>query len=402
MGVAMSKDHKVELADIIRENINKIKVTFYILKVLTNIMNCRTSRLGGYIKFCTDEDCHNAEIYYNSCKDRNCPKCQGIKRSQWVSDRLEEVLPVKYFHVVFTIPFCLRKVFQFNNKLCYQLLFKAVSTTLIEVGIKNRKLKGVRLGFMALLHTWTQKLDLHPHIHCIVPGGGLSKDKKKWKSCHSKYLLPNKILSIVFRAKLLSYLEKAYDKGQIYYPDTESDLKYINNFKATLKQASRVKWNIYTKKTFAGPAQVINYLGSYTHRVAISNSRIISLKNGVVKFKWKDRSDGNKTKEMELDAVTFLKRFILHIIPKRFCKIRYYGYMANNCRKKNIPLCRKLIKEAGLDTEEIDYELQKCIAARIQRLKASHICPVCKKGTMELILNFDPFCSCIELPFRGG
>lgn len=398
----MEQNNSVELADIVRGTICRLTgINSYERKILQNIMDCRTAALGGHLYCCTNDGCDYVEISYNSCRDRNCPKCQGQKRLKWISARLEEVLPVEYFHVVFTIPSILHDIFLYNKEYCFRLLFKAVSKTLLEVALQNRKL-GIKPGFISVLHTWTQQLNFHPHIHCIVPGGGITPDKEKWKSCKRGYLLPRKILSCVFRGKLLSYLEKAHAKGELHFSGETDYLNTEENFKLLLKKSTSSDWMVYAKKTFAGPAQVINYLGGYTHRIAISNRRILSFKDGEVTFEWKDRRDNNTTKIMTLDAVLFLKRFILHILPKRFTKIRYYGFMANACKTKSIALCRKLIKISGIETEKIDKDLKKTILSKLNRIKEANRCPLCGKGDLFIAEEVCKL-NCVTVsPIRGG
>lgn len=370
----------VEVADIIRDNINLMFFSSHIRKVLTHLKDCRTPKLGIHsIKRCDNKDCSHKEYTYNSCRDRNCPKCQGSKKNKWILQRLKEVLPVNYYHVVFTIPSSLRKLFLYNDKLAYNLLFKAVSETLNEVAAKNKKLKA-KIGFIAILHTWTQRLFLHPHLHCIIPGGGISLETGKWKSCDQNYLLPQKVLSIVFKGKLLQYIEKAYKKGLISYPITKEEHKYLNSVKSTLVQASRSNWVVYTKKAFGGPSGVLNYLGNYTHRIAISNYRIKSYKNKTVTFSWKDRKDNNKTKYERISAQSFIRRFSLHILPERFMKIRYYGFMATSNKKENISLCKKLIIESGAKLEYLNDKYIKRIEHKLEQDNEPKRCPICKKG----------------------
>lgn len=370
----------IDIANIIRDNISQMFFTPHIRKVLTHIRDCRTPKMGIHsIKKCDNKECNHKEYTYNSCRDRNCPKCQGMKKFKWILERLKEVLPVNYYHVVFTVPSSLRKVFLYNKKIAYNLLFKAVSETLNEVAAKNKKLKS-KIGFIAILHTWTQRLFLHPHLHCIIPGGGISLETGKWKSCSENYLLPQKVLSIVFRGKLLDYIEKAYNKGLISYPITKEQHNYLNCFKTTLVQASRSQWVVYTKKAFGGPSGVINYLGNYTHRIAISNKRIKSYKDNEVTFSWKDRRDNNKTKYERISAKAFINRFALHILPERLVKIRYYGFMATSQKKVNIDLCKKLIKESGVELKHISKKFIEAIESKIEDNEKPKRCPCCKSG----------------------
>lgn len=380
----------VELAAIVRDMLPVMIMPAHSRKVLTHIRNCRTAVLGRHKDTkCNNPECNHIEISYNSCRDRNCPKCLGAKKLKWISECMKAILPINYFHVVFTIPSILRKVFKYNKKICYSFLFKAVSSTLNEVSAKNKKLKA-KLGFILILHTWTQLLHFHPHIHCIVSGGGISLDKTKWKSCNQNYLLPKKVLEIVFRAKLLKLIKEADEKGLLKYPETDNppDKLYLNNLQATLKRAVRCTWVIYLKKAFGGPTGVINYLGNYTHRIALSETRIKQYTNGMVTFSWKDRKDGNKVKYETIKAYDFIQRFIFHILPSRFVKIRYYGFMAGKSRKTNIKLCKKLIIESGIKLERINQAAINSLKNKLKELEEPKVCPCCKKG---LLLDMDSY-----------
>lgn len=379
----------IEVADILRDNINNMILPHHDRKVLTHLKDCRTPKLGVHsIKKCDNPKCNNKVISYNSCRDRNCPKCQGSRKLKWVLERLNEVLPVNYYHVVFTVPSSLRKIFLYNKKLSLNILFKAVSETLNEVAANNKKLKA-KIGFIAVLHTWTQRLFLHPHIHCIIPGGGISLDNGKWIQCNENYLLPQKVLSTVFRGKLLDYLERSYKKGLINYPTTEEKHKYLNSVKSTLVQASKSDWVVYTKKAFGGPSGVINYLGNYTHRIAISNKRIMSYENNTVTFSWKDRKDSNKTKYERIDAKAFIRRFSLHILPQRFMKIRYYGFMATSKKKEYILMCRRLIKESKIKEIVINNTYIDKIKEKLDANDKINICPCCKIGSLIDISDYE-------------
>lgn len=382
-----------EIADIVRDCLPHMRVPDHLRKVLTNIKNCRTAKLGVHKHIhCNNPDCEYEVELYNSCRDRNCPKCQGSKKLKWILKQLDDVLPINYFHVVFTIPSVLRKLFKYNKKLCFNLLFKAVSYTLNSVSATNKKLKA-KIGFIAILHTWTQLLHFHPHIHCIISGGGISLDGTKWKSCNENYFLPQKVLSLVFRAKLLNLIEEANKKGLLTYPKTlvKPNEEYLNNIEATLKKASRCNWVIYTKKAFGGPTGVINYLGNYTHRIALSDSRIKSYKNGKVRFSWKDRKHGNVIKFETLKVMDFMERYIFHILPKRFVKIRYYGFLSSAKRKENLKLCKELINKSGIKKKQINKKVKEGIQEKIRLLTEPYLCPCCKKGLLvdisEIIRN---------------
>ena len=306
-------------------------------KVVQAIKNCRTSVLGGHRLRC--KGCEFTQDSYNSCRNRHCPKCQFTSRMKWVEKRTDELLPCQYFHVVFTLPRELSSLIQCNKKLCYDLLFKAASQTLKEVAANPKNL-GADIGFIGVLHTWSQTLMDHPHIHFIVPGGGLSKDGRKWIECKKNYFLPVKILSTVFRGKMLSLIEKSFNKFE--FPGIIEALKSESEFKALLRKAASKDWVVYSKETFAGPEQVINYLGQYTHRIAISNYRLIKLEGEMVHFKYRDPDDPKKKKVMVLHVKEFMRRFLLHVLPQGYMRIRHFGILGNRFKKAKIALIRYL------------------------------------------------------------
>jgi hypothetical protein len=277
-------------------------------KIIRDIKDCRTARLGGHVNRCEKEECSHEEISYNSCRNRHCPKCQFLTRAKWVQERIDELLPVEYFHVVFTLPHALNPLILQNKKRLYDLLFKAASQTLKEVSQRNLK---AEVGFIAVLHTWGQNLMDHPHLHVIVPGGGLKEKsgERKWIHCKKGYLLPIKILSQVFRGKFLSQLEK--DHGKLKFKGKLEHLSNPSEFKNLLIKSAEKSWVIYAKKPFAGPKQVISYLGNYTHRVAISNHRLLKIENEEVSFRYRDYKDENKKKVMTLHTKEFMRRFLL-------------------------------------------------------------------------------------------
>lgn len=323
--------------------------------VLSHIADCHTERMGANTLSC---ECGNREIHYNSCRDRHCPLCQGASRSKWVSERLKELLPVSYFHLVFTIPHELHPLAKCNHKIFYKILFRSVHDTLLEICMNPDNLGG-RIGGLSVLHTWTQKLDYHPHIHCIIPGGGISSDGKRWIESNSKYLVSVKKLSAVFRGKILSSLRKSCDRGELFGDRTV--------YEKQLRKAARKSFVVYAKKPFGSPAQVIKYLGRYTHRVGISEQRIISVKDGKVCFAWLDRAGGHKKRRMVLPLDEFLDRFLLHLLPKGMRKIRYFGYMSNRNRQQSIEHVRQLIpgntepfEERDENPESENYVCERC------------------------------------------
>lgn len=310
-------------------------------KVIRNIKNCRTERLGKHLRKC--EKCDWTETSYNSCRNRHCPKCQFLKKAKWVDERVQELLPCPYFHVVFTLPAALNPLILRNKRLAYDLLFKASSETLTEVG-KRRKNLGATPGFIGVLHTWGQTLIDHPHIHYIVPGGGLNDGK--WIPTKRKYLFPVKILSQVFRGKFLQALEDHYRRNELKFTKQIEGLKDPVRFKSLLIESAKKSWIVYAKEPFAGPKQVISYLGQYTHRIAISNHRLIKMSDGKIHFRYRDRQDKNKKKVMVLDVKEFMRRFLIHVLPKGFVRIRHFGFLASRCKAKNLETLRDILETA--------------------------------------------------------
>ncbi len=298
------------------------------------------------------DTCGHLVISYNSCRDRHCPKCQASSRAKWLEARQREVLPVPYFHVVFTLPQQIGGLALQNARVIYTLLFQAVSETLLTIAGDPQRL-GAAIGFLAVLHTWGQNLHLHPHLHCVVPGGGIAPDGASWIGCRKpSFLLPNEVLGCRFRNVFLIYLRRAFEEGELRFHGEMAGLAKPAAFAALCHKAKRKKWVVYAKPPFGGPDQVLKYLARYTHRVAISNRRLLSMEDGRVSFEWKDYADGNKTKIMTLDAVEFIRRFLLHILPAGFVRIRQFGFLANRARRKKLALCRALL--APLSTPQND------------------------------------------------
>ena len=294
-------------------------------RVLRNIAACRTAALGGHVDQC--DGCGHARISYNSCRDRHCPKCQGPQRAAWLAQRLERLLPVPYFHVVFTIPHELNPIALRNKQRVYKILFDAASATLLQIA-KDPKHLGAQLGITAVLHTWGQNLLLHPHLHCVVTGGGLSPDGARWVPTRKRYLLPVKILGRLFRGKFLAALHQAWHDGKLELTGSGAELADPVAWSTFKDRLYRKDWVVYAKPPFGGPEQVFRYLGRYTHRVAIANHRIVYLDDGKVTFTVKDYADNATPKQMTLGAVEFLRRFLLHVLPRRFVRIRHYGLCA--------------------------------------------------------------------------
>jgi hypothetical protein len=311
-------------------------------RVMAAIEACRTARLGGHVERCTE--CGLVRIAYNSCRNRHCPKCQGGARAAWLAERQTELLAVPYFHV-FTLPAAAAAIAFHNKEKVYAILFKAAAETLSTIAADRRHL-GAEIGFVAVLHTWGQSLQHHPHVHCLVPGGGLSLDGTRWVSCRPGFFLPVRVLSRLFRRLFLEKLAAAFDTGKLVFFGRLAGLSDASLFSRSLAELQRVDWVGYAKRPFAGPTAVLAYLGRYTHRVAISNRRIVALASGRVSFRWRDYRHHNKNKIMTLAADEFIRRFLLHALPDGFHRIRHYGFLANRRRVEKLLLCRSLITGA--------------------------------------------------------
>jgi hypothetical protein len=337
----------LEVADLIRSagaafiDRNRQWIRWKHVKVLLAIARCRTAALGGHVDQCTHCG-HRATISYNSCRNRHCPKCQTAARDRWIAARQKELLPTRYVHVVFTLPAQLASLALCNQKLIYGLLLRASAETLLEVARDPRHL-GAEIGFFSVLHTWSQKLTLHPHVHCVIPAGGLSLDHSHWVRSQNRFFLPLKVLSRVFRGKFVAGLRQAFQNGRLHFPGTLAPLAQPKTFAAWLRLLFRKDWVVYAKRPFGGPEYVLQYLGRYTHRVAISNHRLISFTEGKVTFRWRDSADHNEQKLMTLSLDEFLLRFLLHLLPKGFVRIRHFGFLANRRRATLLPLCFPLL-----------------------------------------------------------
>ena len=341
------------------------------LKVLRAIVACRTAALGGHVEQC--DSCGHKAIAYNSCLNRHCPKCQGAARQKWLAKRSAELLPVPYYHVVFTIPHVLAPVALQNKTVVYNLLFRTAAETLLQIAADPHHL-GAKIGFLAVLHTWGQTLLNHPHLHCVVPGGGLSPDHRRWIARGRKFFLPVGVLSPVFRGKFLSALEQAFRKHKLTLKGQLAELESPPAFAALLQNAAHRKWVVYVKRPFAGPAQVLTYLSRYTHRIAISNSRLLSLTDGRVTFRWRDYAHHRQMRAMTIDAEEFLRRFLLHVLPSRFVRIRHFGLLANRHRKQLLELCRTHLQAKASPPLTLP----------------DHLCRHCHRGTMRLVEMLSP------------
>lgn len=337
-------------------------------RVLNQLIACRTSLLGGHVERCNE--CDYERVSYNSCRNRHCPKCQATAPAQWLDARAKDLLDVEYFHVVFTVPPPIAQIALQNKKVMYNILFRASTETLKTIAADPKHL-GAEIGFLSVLHTWGQNLMHHPHIHCVVPGGGLSPDGTKWISCPAGFFLPVRVLSAVFRGKLLEMTRRAFAAEELVFQG--KDLKKLNGpaaFEAHLRTTLSKNWVVYAKRPFGGPEQVLKYLANYTHRVAISNHRLLSMRDGRVRFRIRDYAHGNRKRVLALDAVEFIRRFLLHTLPRRFVRIRHFGLLANACRKDKLARCRELI---GCDAPVPD-------APEDAGDEDTTLCPKCQDG----------------------
>ena len=372
---------KWELADIFREfgdsyrKSNRMPLSHQ--KVMHAVEICRTSYLGGHMKVCSF--CGYEHPTYNSCGNRHCPKCQNLAKLRWVKRREEELLPVDYFHNVFTLPHELNILARSNKRLIYDILFKSVSEALLQFGENEL---GGKVGFISILHTWDQKLLEHIHLHCIISAGALSSDGRWISSTNKDYLFAVKALSRVFRGKFLDYLKMAYNQDELTFAGKSLEYESRKGFKALIDELYKEDWVVYSKKPFAGPEKVLDYLGRYTFRIAISNDRIRCVKDGKVTFTYRDRRDNDHKKEVTLEASEFIRRFLLHVLPGSFTRIRHFGFVSNRNRKENIACLKKLLGVYGKTCERPEQSLEELML----ELTGKDIskCPHCKVGIMAL------------------
>jgi hypothetical protein len=356
-------------------------------RVMRAIERCRTAALGGHVEQC--DACGHQRIAFNSCRDRHCPKCQSLVRAQWLEDRQAELLPVEYFHVVFTVPQEIAAIAYQNKAVVYDILFHAAAQTLRTIAADPRHL-GAEIGFISILHTWGQNLLHHPHLHCVVPGGGLAPEGQRWISCRPGFFLPVRVLSRLFRRLFLTQLRSAFDEGDLQFFNSLAPLQGRDAFASYLAPVAQAEWIVYAKPPFGGPRQVLDYLGRYTHRVAISNNRLIDFADGLVAFAWKDYHHESRRKVMRLDAQEFVRRFLLHVLPAGLQRIRHYGLLANRYRKAKLDHCRQLLAAptpvVELPDPALDYR------DRYQRLTGVSLrdCPHCGRGQMVRIESFLP------------
>jgi hypothetical protein len=374
------------VADVIRAHGNSFVdrnrswLTWFHLRVLFAIEHCRTAVLGGHLDRC--RQCGHEATSFNSCRSRHCPKCQTNARDRWLADRDKELLPVKYVHVVFTIPHELAWLALQNKKVVYDLLFRASAATLLETAADPKHL-GAEIGFLSVLHTWGQNLQIHPHIHCVIPAGGLSCDHQRWVHPRYAFFLPVKVLGKVFRGKFTEGLKSAFHAGELTFPGRMKMFAERKAFHAFLRPLFRKDWVVYAKPPFGGPEHVLHYLARYTHRVAISNHRIVNFADGKVTFRWKDYAHKNKQRLMTVTADEFLRRFLLHMLPRGFVRIRFCGFLANRRRRELLPVCRQLLQAAPPPQNSTATDASRCDAP------GAWLCPHCG-GAMLLTEKLTP------------
>jgi hypothetical protein len=340
---------------------------------------CRTAALGGHVEQC--DNCGHQRISYNSCRSRSCPKCQSLARAQWIEDRQAELLNTQYFHVVFTLPDKIAAIAYQNKAPVYDILFRAAAQTLRTIAADPAHL-GAEIGITIVLHSWGSTMTFHPHLHCVVTGGGLSPDGARWITCRPRFFLPVRVLSRLFRRLFLEDLDKAFQAGRLAFFSSLQVLHERAAFLRYLAPLRRAKWVVYSKPPFAGPQQVLDYLGRYTHRIAISNNRLLAIGDGKVRFRWKDYRNGGRWRTMTLTAEEFIRRFLLHVLPAGFQRIRYYGFLCNRYRQQKLARCRELLgmPAAQLVTDEpTDDYRDRYEAVTAISLKQ---CPVCRDGHM--------------------
>ena len=348
------------------------------LKVLSAITRCRTAALGGHRLRCDDCD-HEPPLVYNSCLDRHCPKCQAHTRKRWLEARHKELLPVRYLHVVFTLPRLLSQLALQNKKILYSLLMRASAQTLLQVACDPRHL-GAAIGFFSILHTWNQRLQEHAHAHCVVPAGGLALDHSRWIDAPSKtFFLPKDVLAEVFRGKFVDGLRKAFAQGELGFHGRFASLHRARDFKAFVRTLYRTKWVVEVRPPFGGPGKALEYLSRYTHRVAISNQRLVAFEQGQVTFRWRDSAHGSRPRLMRLELYEFLRRFLLHVLPSGFHRIRYYGFLTNSKRGHLLPLCRRLIARV--------HSSRTLVPADEEPARSGWLCPRCG-GRLRIVERF--------------
>ncbi len=385
----MRNPEQVEVADVLRRYGSAYQAAYGTTlstaqrRAVKDLLRCRTAALGGHVEEC--DQCGHRRIAYNSCRNRHCPKCQAATRAQWLDDRASELLPIEYFHVVFTLPDELGPLTLQNPRVVYGTLLRATAETLLQIAADPKHL-GAEIGFLAVLHTWGQKLHLHPHVHCVVPGGGLAPTGNRWVGCRPGFFLPVKVLSRVFRGKFVSHLEEAFRRGQLSFHGQQKYLAAVDAFGRLTGGLRERDWVVYAQPPAGSPEQVLKYLARYVHRVAISNQRLLKIEDDQVFFTWKDYARENQVKTMALPAVEFIRRFLLHVLPSGFVRIRHYGWLANRHREEKLQQCRQLLQVEVLrgPTDEAAKSPEEPVASAAPWER----CPVCPHGRMIRVEKF--------------
>ena len=385
---------RLEVADVFREHGAEFleawgkRISSEQRRVLRDITQCRTALLGGHKLQC--DHCGHEEISYNSCRNRHCPKCQASARAQWLDRESERLLDAEYFHVVFTLPEALGPIALQNKREIYGTLFQAAAETLSTIA-RDPKHLGAETGFLMVLHTWGQSLHHHPHVHVVVPGGGISLDRTRWISSRRDFFVSVRVLSRLFRGKFLASLERLRKKGSLVLAGDVALLADPAKWEAFVKSLKEMDWVVYAKRPFGSASVVLKYLARYTHRVAISSGRLVSLKDGKVSFRWKDYAQGSQQKTMTLEAVEFIRRFLLHVLPRGFVRIRHYGFLSNRLRQKKLALARSLI-EAQKPKTALEGGGEPSIDGKDQDGTSEHErrCASCKKGRMIYLEDLAP------------
>ena len=376
----------LEVADIFRQHGAAFRATHPLSpeqrRVMRAIQECRTSALGGHVDRC--DACGFQRVSYNSCRNRHCPKCQSLAKAKWLEARLADLLPVPYFHVVFTLPEELAHLALQNKRVIYNLLFQSAAQTLLKLAADPKQL-GAQIGFLAVLHTWSQQLCHHPHLHCVVPGGGLSLDGQGWVSCRENFFLPVKVLSRLFRRLFRDQLSRLFAQGKLVFHGSLTQLNDPLAFQHFVRSLGRKEWVVYAKPPFGGPRQVLDYLGRYTHRVAISNHRLRKLEHGQVTFSWRDYRHGQRRSLLTLTAEEFMRRFLLHTLPRGFQRLRHFGLLSNRARVANLARCRQLLGVAQQPSTSSMCAQQPDAASLLQTLTGDSLtrCPACQQGQLR-------------------